>query len=227
MPTIDINGTPVAFPFKPYDCQLTYMRGVLEALDGSVRGLRTSLRHVCKFENVRCSGAVIFEEHNYLVPVRHKVFRRVILTQLRRLMHCHHEGECALVEITASEKTSVWFTTPITSRNITPPTAGQPFKLFSLFFKERDVGLAEDALLFSFFQRIESNNMNSCGVTIYLDCFLRRLSRVAVAVQYVHQGEFDQNELGQRAAASIYSIGMRSLDGEGFCEHTPRKFGGF
>lgn len=36
MPTLDINGTAVAFPFEPYDCQLTYMRGVLAALDGSV-----------------------------------------------------------------------------------------------------------------------------------------------------------------------------------------------
>lgn len=36
MPTISIRGTPVAFPFKPYDCQLDYIGGVLEALDGSV-----------------------------------------------------------------------------------------------------------------------------------------------------------------------------------------------
>lgn len=37
MPTIDIRGTSVAFPFKPYDCQLKYIGGVLEALDDSVR----------------------------------------------------------------------------------------------------------------------------------------------------------------------------------------------
>ncbi|CAM9777697.1 unnamed protein product [Sphacelaria rigidula] len=42
MPTVDINGTPVAFPFKPYDCQLTYMRGVLAALDGSTNALLES-----------------------------------------------------------------------------------------------------------------------------------------------------------------------------------------
>ncbi|CAN0414465.1 unnamed protein product [Laminaria digitata] len=36
MPRLHINGTPVEFPFKPYDCQLTYIRGVLEALNGSV-----------------------------------------------------------------------------------------------------------------------------------------------------------------------------------------------
>lgn len=36
MPTIDISGTSVAFPFKPYDCQLTYIKGVLTALDGAV-----------------------------------------------------------------------------------------------------------------------------------------------------------------------------------------------
>lgn len=39
MPKLDISGTPVEFPFKPYDCQLTYIRGVLEALNGSVRVL--------------------------------------------------------------------------------------------------------------------------------------------------------------------------------------------
>lgn len=42
MPKLDINGTPVEFPFKPYDCQLTYIRGVLEALNGSVRNLQSS-----------------------------------------------------------------------------------------------------------------------------------------------------------------------------------------
>lgn len=37
MPKLDIDGTRVEFPFTPYDCQLTYIRGVLEALNGSVR----------------------------------------------------------------------------------------------------------------------------------------------------------------------------------------------
>lgn len=37
MPTLDISGTPVVFPFKPYACQLTYIRGVISALNGSVR----------------------------------------------------------------------------------------------------------------------------------------------------------------------------------------------
>lgn len=36
MPSIDIDGTPVVFPFKPYDCQLTYIRGVITALTESV-----------------------------------------------------------------------------------------------------------------------------------------------------------------------------------------------
>ena len=36
MPTIDIKGTPVAFPFKPYDCQLDYIGGVLDALNDAV-----------------------------------------------------------------------------------------------------------------------------------------------------------------------------------------------
>lgn len=36
MPTIDIKGTSVAFPFKPYDCQLDYIGGVLEALNDAV-----------------------------------------------------------------------------------------------------------------------------------------------------------------------------------------------
>lgn len=40
MATLDIRGTPVAFPFKPYDCQLKYIGGVLEALDDSVSPLR-------------------------------------------------------------------------------------------------------------------------------------------------------------------------------------------
>ena len=44
MPKLDINGTPVEFPFKPYDCQLTYLRGVLEALNGSVRTLSSDRR---------------------------------------------------------------------------------------------------------------------------------------------------------------------------------------
>lgn len=36
MPTIDIRGTSVAFPFNPYDCQLDYIGGVLEALNDAV-----------------------------------------------------------------------------------------------------------------------------------------------------------------------------------------------
>lgn len=36
MPTIDIRGTSVAFPFKPYNCQLDYIGGVLEALSDAV-----------------------------------------------------------------------------------------------------------------------------------------------------------------------------------------------
>lgn len=36
MPTIDIRETLVEFPFEPYECQLAYMGGVLEALDGAV-----------------------------------------------------------------------------------------------------------------------------------------------------------------------------------------------
>ncbi|CAM9796780.1 unnamed protein product, partial [Hapterophycus canaliculatus] len=42
MPTLDIRGTPVAFPFKPYDCQLKYIGGVLEALDDSKNALLES-----------------------------------------------------------------------------------------------------------------------------------------------------------------------------------------
>ncbi|CAM9744689.1 unnamed protein product, partial [Scytosiphon promiscuus] len=42
MTTLDIRGTPVAFPFKPYDCQLDYIGGVLEALDESKNALLES-----------------------------------------------------------------------------------------------------------------------------------------------------------------------------------------
>ena len=47
MPTIDIKGTSVAFPFKPYDCQLDYIGGVLEALNDAV----CSLNERCVFLN--------------------------------------------------------------------------------------------------------------------------------------------------------------------------------
>ncbi|CAN0103646.1 unnamed protein product [Discosporangium mesarthrocarpum] len=33
MPTLDISGTEVEFPFDPYHCQVTYMRSVMRALD--------------------------------------------------------------------------------------------------------------------------------------------------------------------------------------------------
>ncbi|CAM9495738.1 unnamed protein product, partial [Ectocarpus fasciculatus] len=42
MPTLDIGGTSVAFPFEPYDCQLEYIGGVLEALNGSKNALLES-----------------------------------------------------------------------------------------------------------------------------------------------------------------------------------------
>ncbi|CAM9361994.1 unnamed protein product, partial [Ascophyllum nodosum] len=42
MPSFDIDGTPVVFPFKPYDCQLTYIRGVITALNESKNALLES-----------------------------------------------------------------------------------------------------------------------------------------------------------------------------------------
>ncbi|CAN0207884.1 unnamed protein product, partial [Ectocarpus sp. 4 AP-2014] len=42
MPTLDIGGTSVSFPFNPYDCQLEYIGGVLEALNCSKNALLES-----------------------------------------------------------------------------------------------------------------------------------------------------------------------------------------
>ncbi|CAM9662475.1 unnamed protein product, partial [Choristocarpus tenellus] len=42
MPTFDINGTDVDFPFQPYDCQFTYMRSVMEALNTPTNALLES-----------------------------------------------------------------------------------------------------------------------------------------------------------------------------------------
>ena len=32
MTTININGIDVNFPFKPYDCQVDYMKSILDCL---------------------------------------------------------------------------------------------------------------------------------------------------------------------------------------------------
>ncbi len=32
MPTLNLNGIEVNFPFEPYECQVNYMKGVLNSI---------------------------------------------------------------------------------------------------------------------------------------------------------------------------------------------------
>jgi len=32
MPVLDLNGIDVNFPYEPYDCQINYMKSVLESI---------------------------------------------------------------------------------------------------------------------------------------------------------------------------------------------------
>ena len=42
MPTYDLDGVPVEFPYEAYECQLDYMRSVVRALEGRGNALLES-----------------------------------------------------------------------------------------------------------------------------------------------------------------------------------------
>eukprot|EP00981_Chlorochromonas_danica_P004720 scaffold954_cov173-Ochromonas_danica.AAC.6 len=55
MPIIDVGGIPVDFPRDPYDCQVGYMRKVIEALSGGANALLESPTGTGKTLSLLCS----------------------------------------------------------------------------------------------------------------------------------------------------------------------------